>query len=284
MNQKNDNNPGLTLNKMMTNVSGLSEEKPSKKKPVWCIAGVLVIVLVIIIVCAISHAVAKDDEAGVEHITTPSGVEEIPSKKLEAFFDAVDERDLDAMNELLDEYPFLIYEQGVLYPELDDVILRGTPEMVQAMLDHGAVIDDRFLYEPRVFAEYTYQYSLENYLNRYYKSDVEGEALIMVRFLIDNGAKTVYEYDDIGWEITNVYGDKIVGYHQPNALFSVVDQICKNKELTEEDAELIKLILDTGIDTKVKNHDGETAAEYFRKNVESNDIPMESDSIAKMLN
>ena len=205
-------------------------------------------------------------------ITTPTGVAEVPSKKLEEFFNAVNDEDAAAMNSILNEYPAIIYEQEAIYPELDRVILHSSPEMVQVMLDQGAKIDDRFQYESREFKEYSFQYSLENYFKRHEIISDGSKELQMVEFLIDNGALTEYGYSEDGWKRINSYGDT-VGYHQPNALFSAAAWICEDGAFTQTDKKLIELLIDSGIDTKIKNKYGETVKEYFEKNIESNDIP-----------
>lgn len=215
------------------------------------------------------------DEPQVTRITTPDGVTEVPSEALEAFFDAVKAQDTTAMTSILDEYPAIIYEQQALYPEIDDVILHGTTEMVQIMLDCGVKLDDRFQYEPREFVEYSYSYSLENYFNRHKKSGDGTRELAMVSFLIDNGALTTYGYSGDALARKNAYGDT-VGYHQPNALFSAAAWVCEDNELTSADKELIERIIAAGVDTSAKNAYGETVREYFTKNVSSNDVPVQA--------
>ncbi len=242
-----------------------AEKKP--KNPIGCIAGFLVIPLIIAgAVFYLMHYIKENEVEQVEFVTTPTGDVEIPKDDYTAFYDAVAASDTAAMNEQLDKHPELIYIQGALYPMLDQVVLHCSPDAVQVMLDHGAKLDDRFLYEPRSFKEYTYQYTLENYFNRHKLSgeDPSGSAeLEMVTFLLGNGAVTVYGYSGDDKNISNLYGDKVVGSHQPNALFDAAAWVCSDGALTSNDAAIVKLIADSVKDTSAENEDGKTASEYF---------------------
>ena len=285
--------PDIPPHDPTSNISTEKNSSGSSKIVIGCITVAIVLVLVLIgIVIFLGHTVIDkitdifSEEEEMRTIVTPDGEATVPKSAVSDFYDAVSASDPAAMSGLLAEYPSLAYLQEAIYPELDRVILHGTPEMVSVMLDSGVEIDDRFLYEPRVFVDYTYQYALENYFARRTKSGDGSDELLMVEYVIDHGAMLEYGYADDELEIKNAYGEGSGKLHQPNALFSAAQWICKDGELSQSDVEMIDYLVQTGIDLDTKNSQDESAAEYFRSSAEEQGISENAEfkKIEKALN
>lgn len=277
-----DNNSNISLEKTpQYDPANALPGGEGKKFSKGCLAAMIaaVVVLIAAIITAVVLIVkggaaafrffreVEEEQNKPETVATPNGEEELADGALEEFYSTMYKKDAEAMSSVLDKYPYLIYyikDGGT--PLLDDVSCENDTAIIQAMLDHGAKFDDEFTHR-----NYYTKYSLKKYLEYHADKTVTvrnlGNANDVVSLMLNNGAAVEFENDN---DFAESYDENSIARKpgQPNALFDAAVLICRDETLDENDAALMKMLIDAGADKTEENYEGKTALENFEETVQ----------------
>ena len=188
-------------------------------------------------------------------IDTPDGRGYVWSNGRDMLYSAIYRGDTDAVDKLLDKNPKLVYviKYGDNMDGLHTAMMKNDIDTAKCIIEHGGAFDSGYN-----FAENEYTYSLECYFNTYYirtkLDDLKYSEYECVKFMIDNNAKAEFAED------------------RSNALFYAVDSICYDCIISDEEAEMIGLLIDAGADIADKNAYGKTPCDVFLERVEIDKI------------
>ena len=187
-------------------------------------------------------------------VDTPDGKSFVWSNRKDAYFEAINQGDTKSVDRLLDKDPKLIYviRHGDNIDGLHAAIIKNDIETAECIIKHGGAFDSGYN-----FAENEYTYSLECYFDTYYRrkdlTNVGHNDYECIKFIIDNNAKL--DYDDFG----------------RTPLFDAVSEICCDGTVTDEEADTVNLMIESGVDTNYVTPDsGETVLDYFLSEAERN--------------
>lgn len=164
-------------------------------------------------------------------VNTPNGTEIVYSNTESSYAKAVREGDIDKVSKMLDRRPFLIYDYHSVYYSgyyidgLMYAVVDGNRELAECIVSHGLTFDNGVTLEG---TEY-YDYALDFFFDRIPFLEKEIDVSDWLEFMIDNGAAV--EYSD-----------------GSNALFEAVDYICYDGVITDEDVEIVSLLIEKGAD------------------------------------
>ena len=177
------------------------------------------------------------------NIETPSGeIYSLKDTETNAFEDAINSKDLNTVNKMLDEYPYLIYYRGISNQALIDVASKTLDiDLTQTLISHGARFDGEFEHNKSIF-----DYSLDCFFSDITGMESNRDVNRMAEFMIDNGAEISFE-----------------NKNQPNALFKAIWYICDDGSVQEIDIELLEMLIDHGADVTDKDSSSYSLAETF---------------------
>lgn len=219
-----------------------------KKKSGSVMLGVSISVIVVLVVGGAVFFLPKP--SGKITFETPHGESKISEEKLEKFQRSLSFLDGEYAEEHLDKYPDLIYYVSNGSDPLNFATADGNVVVCEVLLQHGASYDNEFMLE-RLNEKYAFEHFFKYYLWNGSSKTVE-----LVQLMLDNGAMVNYPDNN----------------DNPNALFSAVEWAANDGMLNTEEAEIIRMLAESGADTTALNSEGKTPLELFNEFKEGYDI------------
>ena len=240
----------LTVSLICLIIGIIQKRRKKKSSKAFFIASAVLFSLVMIPILIFVLPVKVD-------IDTPQGKDFVWSNKRDDFYTAIYQGETDKVDKLLDKNPNLVYaiKYGDNIDGLHAAMIKNDIDTAKCIIEHGGAFDSGYN-----FSENEYSYSLECYFNSYYRransEDVKYTEYECVKFMIENNAKLDY----VGIRFT--------------PLFDAVHVICYDGMITDEEADIIKLLIDSGADTDYVTPDsGQTALDYFFEEANIQDVP-----------
>lgn len=173
------------------------------------------------------------------NIETPTDVVSILDSNIDKLEKYIIEGDVDSLDDLLFEYPELLY----YIDKDDDCVLTkaleiGDLETVECMIEHGIRFDDEIINEndDKNYISIYFYNKRDNYT--YGDEDTAStEVLEMTKLMIENGASV------------NFHNNK----YEKNALYSALPWICYDEKISEGDIILVNMLIASGISFSHKN-------------------------------
>ena len=173
------------------------------------------------------------------NIETPTDVVSILDSNIDKLEKYIVEGDVDSLDDLLFEYPELLY----YIDKDDDCVLTkaleiGDLETVECMIEHGIRFDDEIINEndDKNYISIYFYNKRDNYT--YGDEDTAStEVLEMTKLMIENGASV------------NFHNNK----YEKNALYSALPWICYDEKISEGDIILVNMLIASGISFSHKN-------------------------------
>lgn len=173
------------------------------------------------------------------NIETPTDVVSILDSNIDKLEKYIVEEDVDSLDDLLFEYPELLY----YIDKDDDCVLTkaleiGDLETVECMIEHGIRFDDEIINEndDKNYISIYFYNKRDNYT--YGDEDTAStEVLEMTKLMIENGASV------------NFHNNK----YEKNALYSALPWICYDEKISEGDIILVNMLIASGISFSHKN-------------------------------
>lgn len=163
-------------------------KKKAQKKSSYVFFSLSVLFALPIILLVIAIIMPKK-----ETIETPTGKTRIWESVVEEYEDALENRDIDELSELLEKYPDIVYyydvnSRGIL----EYGMATCNIEMMELGLQYGAEFDSKIIYDHLIF-EGSCSLFFENLGYRceeyeYTLGETDDEILETVKFMLDNGA------------------------------------------------------------------------------------------------
>lgn len=181
---------------------------------------------------------------------TPNGVSYIPEIKLEQFERSMS--NAETLEKLLRRYPDLIYygfENGE--DSLNRAAASDNIEACKLFIKYGASFDNEYSLE-----YLTHSNALEHYFKSVGYSRGNEQTVDTVGFMIENGAAVNYPDNS----------------ENPNALFSAIEWVTDDTMVDTAEVNLIRLLIDSGADTKAVNSNDKTPLELFKSCEEGYDM------------
>ena len=173
------------------------------------------------------------------NIETPTDVVSILDSNIDKLEKYIIEGDVDSLDDLLFEYPELLY----YIDKDDDCVLTkaleiGDLETVECMIEHGIRFDDEIINEndDKNYISIYFYNKRDNYT--YGDEDTAStEVLEMTKLMIENGASV------------NFHNNK----YEKNALYSALPWVCYDEKISEGDIILVNMLIASGISFSHKN-------------------------------
>lgn len=213
--------------------SGIVLRKKGKK------IGYLFLALGVIFIVFLGYVAFSIFAPEKENIETPTDVVSILDSNIDKLEKYIIEGDVDSLDDLLFEYPELLY----YIDKDDDCVLTkaleiGDLETVECMIEHGIRFDDEIINEndDKNYISIYFYNKRDNYT--YGDEDTAStEVLEMTKLMIENGASV------------NFHNNK----YEKNALYSALPWICYDEKISEGDIILVNMLIASGISFSHKN-------------------------------
>ena len=189
-----------------------------------------------------------------ESFETPNGTASVWDTTAEQYIEALTTQDLSTLNNLLYDYPQLIY-----YTDTNDLgileygMATCNIELLQLGLDYGASFDTPIIYDKLLSnGSYSFFFDFLGYYCDYevVKGETTDEILETVKFMMENGANA-----ELGDDMSC-----------PTLLFYAAYWVDDDQIISLKDMELLTTIMEYGCPTDTQNVHGQTALEVFYYN------------------
>lgn len=203
-------------------------------------------------------------------IDTPDGTVKVSKKITAELEECIENEDIQKLDEMLDKRPELVYytnskHHGMLYT----AALTGNVELLECVLEHGAKFDDEILHKNLI-----YEYSLEYYFhNLTHLTEEETEKVKsrgsapIVEIMLENGATVNFENNE----------------EVPNALFIAIWWIVTDDEVTEDELQVVEMLIEHGASCTETNSDGDTILDVLHHMIEQYTVEdKDPEGIAKL--